>query len=150
MAVQWTVEIPSLSAWDAKLAEFAGMGLEVAMHTGVVNASIVLTKYIQDTKLSGQVLHKRSGRLFDSIHPDVRTVGPGLVEGVVGTSLIYSRIHELGGVIHHTNLFGRGIVADITIPQRPYMAPSAEEFRPRILEFFEAALPEALAILRAA
>ena len=150
MAVQWTIEIPSLSAWDAKLTEFAGIGLGAAMHQGAVDATIALAHYIQETKLSGQVLQKRSGRLFDSILPDVRTVAPGIVEGVVGTSLIYSRIHELGGVIHHTNLFGRGIVADITIPERPYMAPSAEEFRPRILEFFEAALPEALQILRAA
>jgi phage gpG-like protein len=46
-------------------------------------------------------------------------IGPGDVP--------YGRIQELGGIIHQTNAWGKGIVQDIHIPARPYLRPAVDE-----------------------
>lgn len=63
-------------------------------------------------------------------------IGRGKLEGIVGSTVPYARIHEFGGTIHHTNLFGRGIQADISMPERPYLRPAVEKARPSIVEIF--------------
>ena len=47
-------------------------------------------------KLSGQVLQRRTGRLYDSIHSTVMDDGQRVV-GIVGSNVVYARIHEYGG-----------------------------------------------------
>lgn len=49
----------------------------------------------------------------------------------VGTKVKYARIHERGGVINHTNLFGRGIRARIKMPKRPFFAPGIRKGVPK-------------------
>jgi phage gpG-like protein len=60
-------------------------------------ATINLEFYIKDQKLSGQVLHNRSGArgLHGSIHSRFFDSDKGYV-GIVGTDSPYARIHELG------------------------------------------------------
>ena len=60
----------------------------------------------------------------------------GAVVGTIGSKTPYARIHEKGGTIHHTNLFGRGIKANITMPARPYLEPAAKMSEPGIREIF--------------
>ena len=52
----------------------------------------------------------------------------------------YAFIQEKGGTINHTNLFGRGIAANIRIPARPYMAPAAKEGERKASAIFDQAL----------
>ena len=47
--------------------------------------------------------------------------------------LNYARIHEKGGTINHSNLFGRGIKATINMPARPYLEPAAEDSKDWII-----------------
>ncbi len=65
-------------------------------------AGFMLEGYIKREKLSGQVLHVRSGRLRASV-----TAAPPVDEGAdivvrVGPHVIYARIHEFGGTIYPT------------------------------------------------
>jgi phage gpG-like protein len=48
--------------------------------------------------------------------------------------MVYSRIHELGGKINHTNLFGKGIKATITMPKRAYLSPSLQAKKKEIVD----------------
>jgi phage gpG-like protein len=50
---------------------------------------------VKTDKLSGQVLHVRTGTLRRSIHSDVKSDGSQIV-GTVGTNLIYAAYHEYG------------------------------------------------------
>lgn len=56
-----------------------------------------LVAYIQQRKLSGQVLHARTSRLRSSIHAEPVTEEGGLISVRVGTNVVYARIHEYGG-----------------------------------------------------
>jgi len=49
------------------------------------------------------------------------------IEGVLENDVPYAAIHEYGGTINHTNLFGRGIAADIVIPKRPSVTPARDK-----------------------
>lgn len=86
-------------------------------------------------KLSGEALKVRTNRLRGSI-----TRGPvqgreGTLQVVVGTNVIYARIHEFGGVIVPKRrkflrfaVDGRAVFAKrVTIPKRPYIEPSIAE-----------------------
>ena len=67
-------------------------------------------------RLSGQVLKRKTGKLAQSI--DHRIAGNRLE---IGTNMAYGAIHEFGG------LAGRK-TKRVTIPKRPYLRPSIEEF----------------------
>lgn len=67
-----------------------------------VNASLIeLQSYIVGSKLSGQVLKHRSGKLANSIRVNkAHDIGSGVLEGSVqggGGPAFYGRIHEYGG-----------------------------------------------------
>lgn len=74
-----------------------------------------------------------TGRLRSSITHDVRE-GGNSIEGVIGSNVIYARIHELGGVIRPKTPGGKlrfqtkegaWVTTDsVTIPARPYLAPA--------------------------
>lgn len=76
-----------------------------------------LANYIQREELSGQLLRRRSGRLANSIRPKT-LISPQGVTGIVGSKVIYARIHELGGEIKPKN------VRYLTIPMRDAMTPA--------------------------
>lgn len=59
------------------------------------------------------------------------------IVGELGSKVPYARIHEKGGTIHHTNLFGRGIKADIDIPARPYLEPAVKSSQESIRSIFD-------------
>ena len=68
---------------------------------------------------------KKTGTLKRSIKEDVRREGTG-VRAVVGSGLIYARIHEYGGKA------GRGHA--VTIPMRQYLRPALEAKQREIFE----------------
>jgi len=103
-------------------------------------------------KLSGEVLKVRTGRLRSSITHEVRDVG-GAVELVVGTNVVYARIHEFGGVILPKRarflvfeVGGKKVFArKVTIPRRPYFEPALDESAPKMAKTFGEELERRLA-----
>ncbi len=95
-------------------------------------------------RVSGDVLNVHRGRLRASITSAIEGSGRTLV-GRLGASVIYARIHELGGTIpaHEVRakkrkalrfeiggqvIFRRVVhIPPITMPPRPYLRPSLEE-----------------------
>lgn len=63
---------------------------------------------IRSDKLSGQVLHVRSGNLRNAVHVDPAVAQEGRVEGALGLGreAWYGKIHEFGGtfIAAHKNL----------------------------------------------
>lgn len=103
--------------------------------------------YIKEQKLTGQVLHVRSGNLRSSITPSTVLNQAGVMTGNIqagfgNKSIIYARIHELGGVILPRKVDALKFKTDdgawhtvkrVVMPARPYMRPAAEERRPLLL-----------------
>jgi phage gpG-like protein len=67
---------------------------------GMRNVADQMVRRTMEDKLSGQVLNVRTGRLRRSITRKIEQPG-GDIEAIVGTNVVYGRIHEYGGVIHH-------------------------------------------------
>lgn len=61
----------------------------------VMRLGIMLQSHIQHTKLRGQRLNQRSGRLISSIHPEFEETSNELTS-TVGTNVEYARVHEYG------------------------------------------------------
>lgn len=107
---------------------------------------------IADGKLSGQVLHARSGRLRESVRDETGSDGD-VVTGSVWTDLIYAPVHEFGAVIYpkHARLLrfevdGEKVFARrVRIPARPYFYPTWDEWRGKIAEALRAAVAEGAA-----
>ena len=105
-----------------------------------------LSAYIKDSKLSGQVLHRRSGLLSGSVHPLMEDVPQGMVGGAgAGADVPYARIHEFGGTIPAHEVVAKNAKAlaftvdgilrfatrvqipDVEMPERSYMRSSFDE-----------------------
>jgi phage gpG-like protein len=86
-------------------------------------------------KLSGEVLKVRSNRLRGSIARGPVQGDGKVLQVVVGTNVVYARIHEFGGVIVPKRkkylrfvVDGKTVFAKrVVIPKRPYIAPSIAE-----------------------
>lgn len=109
---------------------------------------LMLVSHIQKTKLSGQRLHQRSGRLSGSIHEETEELGDE-IQTTVGTNVVYARVHEFGfqgpsGVKAHMRTikqaWGRPIsprealvrphFRGTNMAERRYMRDSLAEFKP--------------------
>lgn len=73
----------------------AGDRLADDMTKAVDRLTIEVQAHVKDRKLSGQVLHVRSGTLRRSINR-ATIVKQGSIEGQVGTNVKYAAIHEYG------------------------------------------------------
>lgn len=56
---------------------------------------VMLVEHIQKTKLRGQRLNQRTGRLIMSVHEETEDSGP-IISSTVGTNVKYARPHEFG------------------------------------------------------
>lgn len=72
-----------------------------------------------------------SGDLMRSIRVEPPTGVGGTYRSGVGPTMVYGRIHELGGAA------GRG--KTVTLPARPYVQPGVEAARARIRDIYYAA-----------
>lgn len=66
-----------------------------AIRASVVRSSIALVRYVKENKLSGQVLHVRSGTLRRKVNYRV-TESASEITGSVGVKLKYAAAHEYG------------------------------------------------------
>jgi HK97 gp10 family phage protein len=124
----------------------------------VARLGLELQKKVQDEKLSGQVLHQRSGALARSIDTQVSQTETA-VSASVGTAVRYARFHEYG--VAHPWLIqartaralrflvgGRVIfrryVRHPPLPERSFLRSALKEMRPEIEEGLRAAVAEAI------
>lgn len=135
----------------------------VAASEALATWSAALASYIIGEKLSGQVLHRRSGRLSSSVHPfdDPGTLTAG---AKAGADVPYARIHEEGGLIPAHLVIARkakalkiplaegetiyrrsAMIPEVTMPQRSYMRTSLYERAPDAIAAVRQAVMEATA-----
>lgn len=113
--------------------------------------AIMLQRKVKTEKLSGQVLHVRSGTLRRSISQRV-TVEGGLLTGVVGTNLKYGRVHEYGGRVsirEHVRKSRIGTIYtvrqhDRTFPERSFLRSSLAELLPTIRKELQVAARQSI------
>ena len=73
----------------------AGSNVHQVLRTEVRQLAVMLMGYVKTNKLTGEVLHVKTGRLRRSITAKV-TEGGTLISGVVGTNVEYAAAHEFG------------------------------------------------------
>lgn len=66
------------------------------VHKGMLRSLIKLQRRVKQEKLSGQVLHVRTGTLRRSINYAITSEGDNVITGVVGTNVSYAAAHEYG------------------------------------------------------
>lgn len=112
---------------------------------------IELQRQIVETKLSGQVLHERTGTLRRSIMQETAADGDVITSSVF-TNTVYAAIHEYGGTITPKRagalvfeIDGRLIFTTLVkIPPRPYMVPTFQDMRGEIIFGLQDAIEGAL------
>lgn len=102
-------------------------------------------------KLSGDVLKVRTGNLRRSVHYE-KEFGQNKAFAIVGTNVIYARIHEYGGTIVPKTAkalkFKIGdrwvITKKVTIPERSFLRTALKELVPEIKATLEKAVGDEL------
>jgi len=158
----------------AKITKGAGLGkqfkdsipnIQSGVQKEIMRLALKMTTLVM-TKLSGDVLKVRTGRLRRSIHPEW-DFEPGVYRATVGTNVEYAGIHEYGGIIHAKERIQKmyfkakdGIVSrqfvkksksnfmqeaqrkahDIHMPERSYLRSSLREMNTEIVTGLQAAL----------
>lgn len=83
---------------DASLAlrlQSMGIIMRSNIRDAVTRAAVMLTRYVKEQKLSGQVLKNRTGTLRRKINYTV-TETPNEIQASVGVKLSYAAVHEYG------------------------------------------------------
>ena len=96
-----SLEIQGLDAILTTLAKAPGL-MEKVLVAKMRDCMIQLQRHVQKDKLTGQVLHVRTGVLRNSIHPNVESDGKTVV-GTVRTNVKYGVFWEFGGLIPQHN-----------------------------------------------
>lgn len=152
--------------WDQSADQIIG-AIEPALKLAMAD----LQNYIQNYKLSGQVLntHKQGAGLKGSLNVTLEKNGDISIAGYVGTSLIYAKIHEYGFngrefVPNHyrmqTMAWGKPIsprevyvknhYRDMIMPERSYMRTSLAEKQQAIIDRIQAAVNQTVGQLNGA
>ncbi len=135
-----------------------------ALRNSLNSALLMLERFIKTQKLSGQVLHRRTGALANAVHTNLARVEGRTIRGEVtaagSPASLYGRVFEVGGSGAYPILSVRAralkfVSGGETIfrkqvmhPQqmmRAFMRPSAEENAASIREQLQAALDAELA-----
>lgn len=105
--------------------------IKAAAAEGFERGVAQLSAYIQQEKLSGQVLNIRSGRLSQAVgHPSVESGGDVMTAQIGGP--FYGAVQEYGASINvnsPVNLpnIGWRYLKTVVLPARPWLMPSIEE-----------------------
>lgn len=128
--------------------------VETAIAARMQSLHIELANRVATEKLSGDPLKEQSANLKNSVIASPQTFVEGdTFRSIVGSDLVYARIHELGGDIVPKNgdyltfktADGNWVrTKKVTMPARPYLAPTLEEMLPDIETGLEQAITEAL------
>jgi phage gpG-like protein len=128
----------------------AGERLHAVMVRVVTRLSIEIQAAVVSDKLSGQVLHTRTGTLRRSINRVVFDE-PGRILAQVGTNVVYARVHEYGfqgiqNVREHARKghIVRAHVRNVNMPERSFLRSTLREFEQKIRTDIRRAAMEAL------
>lgn len=126
------------------------------LRTRFENIEIAMQSQIKGSKLSGQVLHRRTGALSRSIHGDIEQTPQSLTANIyAGREAPYAKVHEYGLTVHvppsfRTMLFGKVArfpffvpAHDIEYPERSFLRTTLREWRDRIVEAVRRTIREA-------
>lgn len=147
------------------IAKLKGLGGETRKEIvkSLWRVTLRLQREVKEGKLSGQVLHVRTGTLRRSIHAVVEDKGHA-VYGKVGTNVVYGKIHEFGfsgpmQVKEHLRLikqaWGRplktpvqamvkGHTRNVNLPERSFLRSALMEMGPEIRAELEGAIAKAV------
>lgn len=145
-------------AWLAKL-KGGGERLSQNMVRVVTRLSLLVQGAVKD-KLTGQVLHVRTGTLRRSINRVVEKVGDGAI-ATIGTNVSYAGVHEFGfdgdvSVKAHVRKIAhpgkkspgvanvRAYTRHMHVPERSYLRSTLREWTPRIRQELKAAAMESV------
>ncbi len=135
-------------------------GIREGIVRAVTRLALATQRLVQQ-KLSGQVLHVRTGLLRSSINYRIQDTSVA-VTATVGTNVKYARIHEYGGTIHipeirpksaralafeinGQTIFAMSVRAhDVRMPERSFLRSALREMRPQIKAELEAAVGAAV------
>ncbi len=112
-----------------------------------------LQSYIVTSKLSGQVLKRRTGLLASSINvggPQSTsrfTADNTQIVGKVGTAVVYAAIHEYGGTIERTSSKGNSFTQ--TFPERSFLRSGLQDKQAEIRGAIQAAYDRNMRELKA-
>lgn len=142
--MELTVEIRA----EALLARLKGTHdrLQADLRRAVERLSITVQSDVKENKLTGQVLHVRSGTLRRSINRKVDEDARGIM-ATVGTNVIYGRVHEYGfqgqvNVREHTRM-GHTVSAhtrQVDLPERSFLRSTLREREDEIKDTLRAAV----------
>lgn len=134
-----SINVGGVDAFVRAMSVVAPKAVERGMEVGVRAATIDVQGQVK-RYLEGEVLKRRTSRLWRSIHADTYR-RMGRVIGIVGTNVKYAAIHEFGGIIRPKNEDGVLVFTQagrnektgrfqkqtvfaksVKIPARPYMS----------------------------
>lgn len=164
MTIAWEIPIEGFTESFESRGDAVIARLKAEMQAETIN----LLAYVEDEKLSGQVLHQRSGALkrsgytaFENSEDEIAGIlGFGSGPSSSANTVPYAAIHEYGGTIHVPAVAGklmvfekagqtifttRHVAFDVQMPARPYLEPSIDENREAILGRLQTAVNEELA-----
>ena len=149
MAIELNVKVIGADVLARKF-QSASQRVSQVMREKIQIALYGLEGQIKD-KLSGKVLHVRTGRYRSSITNRIEGTGTDIV-GKIGTNVEYARIHEYGGIIRpkekkflHFVVDGHEIFVEaVKMPKRPIWEPTLKENREKIIALFRTAFAELL------
>lgn len=130
-AASFSVSVPGLAWKVGALSVVAPKAVDRGMERGIRAATLDVEGHAKEL-LEGEVLNKRTGRLWRSIHSETfRRMGR--VVGIVGTNVKYAAIHEFGGTIRPKSAGGFLVfraqsggdlifAKEVKIPRRPYLS----------------------------
>lgn len=120
---------------DRLIAKLEGMPLQLRkwLTDAVTDAALIVQRTSVMDKLSGQVLHVRTGTLRRSISVRIEQ-SEHFVVGVVGTNVRYGGIHEFGGQVPEhqrlmTMVFGKPLKFPVWATVKPYQLPERSFLR---------------------
>jgi phage gpG-like protein len=141
------------------------LGIQGTMRTTLLRVmqrlAIELQTHVKEDKLSGQVLHNKTGTLRRSINQRVDEEGDTFVARV-GTNVKYAGIHEFGGtipshVVQAKNaqalrfaiggdfIFRKSVVIpDVQMPERSFLRSALADITPQIKAEIAMALKESI------
>lgn len=128
--------LPEFRQWAKKAPKKLDAALRASMH-----ASVLLLKSEVQNRLHDDVLQRRTGNYYRRISTEVKRQRGAWV-GIVGTDVIYARVHEFGATIRPKSkkgwlrfqIDGRWVqTKQVKIPKRPVWVPAFKSSRDRIL-----------------
>lgn len=117
----------------ARMLRAVAPQVRTRLDAAIARLALRLVRDVKESKLSGQVLKNRTGRLRRSVNYRMTTETDTRIEATVGTNVEYARAHEYGGTVTikehlrmQTQAWGRPMVTPRKVTVKQHEAKFAE------------------------